>query len=164
MPPSIVCVRSQANLTTAQAIAQCEFLFNSAKLHKSTRGAPQQGPAGLEALEKAGKEMEEELREVREKYRALFNRSLFCVFLSDLKGRFLDANEAALDLLGYTREEFAQLHLSDIDATQTPEDIQASIREVLNNSSARFEVQHRTKNGEIRDVFVSKLDKHIGGL
>ena len=40
-----------------------------------------------------------------EKYRAIFNHKLNCLYLHDLTGRFIDANEAALDLLGYTRDE-----------------------------------------------------------
>jgi two-component system cell cycle sensor histidine kinase/response regulator CckA len=69
----------------------------------------------MEELEKANRELqrdvaershtEEALRESEERYKALFNRSLDCVFLTDFRGNFLDANQAALDMLGYRRED-----------------------------------------------------------
>ena len=49
------------------------------------------------------------LQESEERYRALFDRSLFCVFVFDPNGRFLDANQAMLDLLGYRLDEFVTL-------------------------------------------------------
>lgn len=55
------------------------------------------------------KRAEAALRESEERYRALFDRSLDCVFLADFQGRFLDANQAALDLLGYERGEITGL-------------------------------------------------------
>ncbi len=55
------------------------------------------------------REKEGEIRDARERYSALFNRSLFCVYLHDFEGNFLDANQSALDLLGYTREEIRSL-------------------------------------------------------
>jgi two-component system cell cycle sensor histidine kinase/response regulator CckA len=53
------------------------------------------------------------LREAEERYQALFN-SLDCVYLHDLEGRFLDANPAALDLLGYEREEILGLTFASL--------------------------------------------------
>ena len=49
------------------------------------------------------------LREGEERYNALFNRSLDCVFLCDFTGNFLDANRAALDLLGYQQEDIRSI-------------------------------------------------------
>ena len=56
-------------------------------------------------------------RETEERYQALFS-SLDCVYLHDFEGRFLDANPAALKLLGYEREEILSLSfpsLLDVD-------------------------------------------------
>ena len=52
---------------------------------------------------------EEALRECEERYRALFDRSLDWVYLCDFEGHFLDANQAALEGLGYRREDIAAL-------------------------------------------------------
>jgi PAS domain S-box-containing protein len=60
------------------------------------------------------KKTTEDLRTSEERYQALFDRSLECVFLCDFEGRFLDANQAALDLLGYSRENICQLTFASL--------------------------------------------------
>jgi two-component system, cell cycle sensor histidine kinase and response regulator CckA len=60
------------------------------------------------------KRVEDARRESVERYRSLFELSMECVFLTDLEGRFLDANQAALDLIGYRREDIATLTLASL--------------------------------------------------
>jgi len=59
-------------------------------------------------------EQEEKIQETQERYGALFNRSLVCVYVYDFEGSFLDANQAALDLLGYTKEDLPSLDFPSI--------------------------------------------------
>jgi len=54
------------------------------------------------------------LRESEEKYRNIFDNSLDAIYIHDFEGKFLDANQAALDLLGYTREEICTLHFASL--------------------------------------------------
>jgi PAS domain S-box-containing protein/putative nucleotidyltransferase with HDIG domain len=60
------------------------------------------------------KQTDEALRESEERYKALYDRSLFGVYVHDLGGRFLDANEAALDLLGYKKEEILSINFASL--------------------------------------------------
>jgi PAS domain S-box-containing protein len=53
-------------------------------------------------------------RGINERYEALFNRTLFCVYVHDFEGRFLDANEAALNLLGYEESEIRNINFSSL--------------------------------------------------
>jgi len=55
-------------------------------------------------------EQGEKIQETQERYGALFNRSLICVYVYDFEGNFLDANQAALDLLGYAKEDLPSLN------------------------------------------------------
>ena len=65
------------------------------------------------------KQTDEALRESEERYKALYDRSLFGVFVHDLNGKFIDANEAALDLLGYKKENIPSLNFASlIDESQ----------------------------------------------
>ncbi len=59
-------------------------------------------------------EQGEKIQDTQERYGALFNRSLVCVYVYDFAGNFLDANQAALDLLGYTREEIPSLNFTSV--------------------------------------------------
>jgi PAS domain S-box-containing protein len=87
-------------------------------------------------------------------YRAMFDQSPDGILVIDTRGKIIDFNEAAHVQLGYSRDEFALLRLADIDPYETPEEIQASIEEVLKKGKADFEVRHKTKGGEIRNVHV----------
>jgi len=52
--------------------------------------------------------------EIREKFKDLFENSLDLIYVHDLKGNFLDANEIALKSLGYKREEIPDLSFIDL--------------------------------------------------
>jgi PAS domain S-box-containing protein len=98
--------------------------------------------------------MDNNLREADLRYRTLFEQSPDGILLIDEHGSIVEFNESAHRRLGYSREEFAKLRIADIDPFQTPQEIQASIREVLEKGQAEFEVRHRAKSGDIRNVQV----------
>ncbi len=60
------------------------------------------------------KRTEEALKESEERYIELFERSLDCIYIHDFEGNFIDANPAALDLLGYTKEEITALNFASL--------------------------------------------------
>jgi len=89
-------------------------------------------------------------------YRTLFNQSPDGIVLWGVPTFHpLEFNTAAHALLGYSREEYASLALSDFEATKDAAD-QAEVMEVLRREGIiSFETAHRTKSGDIRPMFVS---------
>ncbi|MGD0819437.1 MAG: PAS domain S-box protein [Desulfomonilia bacterium] len=83
----------------------------------------------------AYKNIQNELKDVEGRYRALFDRSLFFVYVHDFDGNYLDANKATLDTLGYTLQELTQCNfMSLITEDQYP--LAAKIRdEILKNGT-----------------------------
>lgn len=61
------------------------------------------------------KEAEDSLRASEEKYRGIFDESVATVYLFDDSTRFVDSNQAGLDLLGCEREELLQMSISDVE-------------------------------------------------
>ena len=63
--------------------------------------------------DKQSKILEEELKASQERrYRDLFERVRHGLFVSTKEGRFIDCNQAMLDMLGYeTKEEFLSLEI-----------------------------------------------------
>ena len=81
------------------------------------------------AIERVGRRTtDEKLRQSELRYRVLFQESPDGVLLLDpLTSQPLDFNEAACRQLGYTREEFSHLRISDYEARERPEEIQSHI-------------------------------------
>jgi len=130
------------------------------RLHRRVCAAQPEEPHEKEKVamnrprERRRRETEAKRSEAELLYETLFNQFPDGILIIDRDGSFIDFNEAAHRDLGYSREEFAELRIADIDPVETPEEIQANIEDVLEKRAAEFEVKHRTKSGEIRDVQV----------
>lgn len=59
--------------------------------------------------------LEEEVRRSREWFKWLFEKAPDAYYLNDLKGNFIDGNEAAENLLGYKREELIGKNFAKVD-------------------------------------------------
>jgi PAS domain S-box-containing protein len=102
------------------------------------------------------KRAEEALRESEERYRALFDRSLDCVFVHSFEGNFLDANEAALKLLGYEREDIPHLNFASLlSPDQLPKAL-ANLQEIKETGAQKQvnEYRLRCKDGSFVDMEV----------
>lgn len=89
------------------------------------------------------------------KLRALFDASPFGVLVAEPEsGRWLDFNRVAHEMLGYTRQEFARLSIADIEANESPEEVAAHCRRVLEQGGDDFETRLRAKGGRLVDVVV----------
>jgi PAS domain S-box-containing protein len=60
------------------------------------------------------KKTEKTLKESEERYRALFDSSLDIIYIIDFDGNFIDANAAALNRFGYTREELPSVNVASL--------------------------------------------------
>jgi PAS domain S-box-containing protein len=102
------------------------------------------------------KKAEEALRESEERYRALFDRSLDCVFVHDFEGNFLDANEAALKLLGYDRKDIPRLNFASLLSQDQLPKAFATLQEFKETGAQKHvdEFRLRCKDGSFVDVEV----------
>ncbi len=93
----------------------------------------------------------EELEESEARYRNIFENQHTIMFLIDPEhGTVVDANPAAVNFYGWTREEFKNMKVSDINLL-TEKDIYGFINEVRTGRTG-FEFRHRLANGEVRDI------------
>ena len=100
------------------------------------------------------KKSDEALRESEERYMSLFKLSFDCVYIHDFEGNFIDANPAALNLLGYKKEEISSLSFGLL-LSQDQIPFALKLVEELNTKGFQgnlTEFKLRTKSGE--DVFV----------
>jgi PAS domain S-box-containing protein len=77
----------------------------------------------------------------------------FCVM--DMDGRVVDVNNAYCEMCGYSRAEFLQLSIPDIDADEQPELTKERIEQIRSSGYALFDARNRRKDGSTFDVEVS---------
>ena len=97
---------------------------------------------------------EEVLRESKERYKALFNRSLEFVYLCDFEGNFIDANDAALEGLGYTKKDINSLNfVSFLDKDQLSPAFE-SVEEILKTGSQKKVVEYKLRRRDGEYIYV----------
>ena len=80
-----------------------------------------------------------------EKYRALFKHRFNCLYIHDLTGRFIDANDAALALLGYERDEIQELDFTSlIERDQLPKAFRF-LEDVIRHHNGQKAVEYKLK-------------------
>ncbi|GAG18184.1 unnamed protein product, partial [marine sediment metagenome] len=96
------------------------------------------------------KQAEQKLHVSQERYLALFDRSLDCVYIHDFEGNFIDANTAALRLLGYEKEDIASLNFASLLNEDEIPNALATLEEVRETGSQKemTEFKLRCKNGK----------------
>jgi PAS domain S-box-containing protein len=110
------------------------------------------------------KAAERALRESEERLTALFQQAADGIVLIDSETlRFTEFNDAACRALGYTREAFAALDLSQINPDMGPAQIRAAMDGIVSRGKADFETLHRHKDGSLRNVNATNRVVHAGG-
>lgn len=94
-------------------------------------------------------------QEVAEQSQVILRTAMDGFWVVDTQGRFLEANEAYCDLVGYTRAELLTMTIPDVEAIESPEEAAAHIAAVMRTGSERFTTRHRRKDGVVLDVEVS---------
>jgi len=110
------------------------------------------------------RQAEKALKESEEKYRALFEQSTDAIYIASREGKFIDLNQSALDLFGYTGEEMIGLDTKEIYLR--PDDWHRFQMKLERNGSARdYEVRLRSKDGTAMDCLVtSTIRRAADGL
>jgi PAS domain S-box-containing protein len=70
------------------------------------------------------------------------------ILVTDAKGNYIDANPAATELLGYSRDELLTLHMSDIIAAD-PQELEAEFARYLQDGNWSGEFELKTKSGAL---------------
>jgi len=76
-------------------------------------------------------------------------------WIVDTHGRLLETNAAYARMSGYTGNELVGMHISQLDATKSPDDVQAHLERIVRQGHDRFETRHRHKQGHAFAVDIS---------
>ena len=109
------------------------------------------------------KEVDEALKESENRYRSLFEESLDAIVITDRKGRFVEANRAALDLFGFSREETSRISFKELYAD--PRDGARFKQEMIDKGFVQhFEVNLKKRDGKVMTcVLFATAKRNHGG-
>jgi PAS domain S-box-containing protein len=94
------------------------------------------------------------LLESQERYKALFDRSLNLIYVMDFDGKFIDANNAALNLFGYKKEEIKSVNVNSlVDEDQLPHVLE-TIREITETGTQKDLREIRLRHKDGREIYV----------
>jgi PAS domain S-box-containing protein/putative nucleotidyltransferase with HDIG domain len=91
------------------------------------------------------------------RYRAAIDASIDGYFVADDSGTILEANDALLGMLGYTREAFLGRHVRDVQARLTPEQCDEQLTAIRAAGEVRLETRWAGASGHPIDLAVSLI-------
>ncbi|MBT8351194.1 MAG: PAS domain S-box protein [Deltaproteobacteria bacterium] len=109
------------------------------------------------------KKQEEMLRASEEEFKTLFEHVATGVFISSKEGKFLNANQALLDMLGYSnKEEFLNINLPE-DLYVRSEDRQ-TFQEMMEHDGRviNYEVEFKRKDGSTIPILLTGHARYDG--
>jgi len=87
--------------------------------------------------------------------KSILEKTQYGFFVIGEDQNFIDVNDSYCKMTGYTREEFLNLKLSDIDFNKNLEENKKIKEKLMNKGQATLETIHVKKTGEVFDVEVS---------
>ncbi|MGM0549169.1 MAG: response regulator [Bacillota bacterium] len=106
-----------------------------------------------------------ERKKYEKKFKRIFDESLFGLALINPKTtKAVEFNNTVCELLGYTREEFAQLKIEDYEALADPSSIRFKLEKLAEGEKLKFETKHIKKDGSLIDVLIKASSINLNGL
>ena len=102
-------------------------------------------------------ELMKKLKESEEKYRSYVENAPEGIFIANSEGNYVDVNDAACKLTGYTKEELLKMNLSDLIPDEDREKAAKSFASVVEVGKGSAEISFIKKGGEKRYWIVNAV-------
>jgi len=98
------------------------------------------------------------LKESEFKYQTIFNASPDIIYVTDYHGNILDANQAWMNKIGVSRENFDKINITDFYVGDNPENLEKKIRHIRNGKEIKgIVVKAKNLTGELFDFEINSL-------
>ena len=94
-------------------------------------------------------------QEVMLRHHQVIETALDGYWMTDAEGFLQEANESYARMSGYTVQELVGMHISQLEASERPEEVRAHIEKIIAKGSDQFETRHRRKDGSVMDIEIA---------
>jgi len=101
------------------------------------------------------KRAERALRQGAQRHRLILQTAMDGFWLADTQGRLLEVNQTYCRMSGYSEKELLTMHISELEAIESNDEVAARIHRIKSKGQDRFETRQRRKDGSIFDVEIS---------
>ena len=98
------------------------------------------------------KRIEKAHRQSEERHQTILKTAMDGFWMVDMQGQLLEVNESYCHMSGYSEPELLTMHIRDLEAEETANDVASHIRKIKETGEDRFETRHRRKDGSLLDV------------
>ncbi len=98
-------------------------------------------------VEEVLRESESSLRESEEKFRSIMENSADAIFLADQQGKYLYANKAVTEMLGFTQEEMQSKTIIDLAPPDKTDEYFEVFKKILSKGKGFTEIELLKKDG-----------------
>lgn len=106
------------------------------------------------------------LKESEKKYSSYIENAPYAVFVADEKGQYIEVNNAATAITGYSRDELIKMTVRDITAKESLSEALRVFKSLSNNGSVSIEAKYIHKDGSIKwckvDAVKISEDRFLG--
>jgi PAS domain S-box-containing protein len=110
------------------------------------------------------KQSEALIAESQQRLQALFNNALNAILLASDEGQYVDANPAACEMLGYSREELLQLPMAELVIQDQETDVARMWANFRRDGKMRGLIRMKRKDGQIITAEFSAVANVLPGL
>jgi len=90
------------------------------------------------------------------KFFSIFQEALDAIVLVDVETQnFIEFNKKALEMYGYTKEEFEKITVKDLEIMEDEDEIKTRQANIIQRGWDKFFTKHKTKDGTIKDISVN---------
>ncbi len=93
------------------------------------------------------KEREVELEKTKEKFQSYVRNAPIGVLVTDLEGEYIEVNDSACEMTGYSEEELIGMNIFDLTPPEHHEKAEESFEELLETGETRIEIPFLKKDG-----------------
>jgi len=101
--------------------------------------------------------------ELETRFTTLFHNSSDEIYLADLKGNLIEANQVACEALGFSRQELLQKNFKDLKTPKYFDTVGPNLKKIIEQGRHVYETEHVSKEGKVISLEVkSRVINYLG--